>query len=267
MVVCKLYLVMSRILLNQQNIDPATLDYPNGKTRDKTLGIPGTIFSNGLMGDIIQTFQKLIIESSITENDLPDNVTNGYQMLSALFKHSVPNWVAPSSGIDLSNVKFVYFDNGLYFHKTTVNTSTNPELDITNWVNVFKYDTINNSFSFNEYKTGDISFTNINANISLDFGQVSQSGNIITGRGRITINNALANGLVDLITIPNSISPPNTRYVLNVSTSDLTDPATGDSRQCFIYEKDSLDPNVIRVVDGSEMIVGRNYVFNFSYTV
>lgn len=73
-----------RKLLDGTNVDAATGDYPNGRTRDKDGATPGTILNEVLLGDIQQFFQKLLIDSGIAENDTPDNVSNGYQLLEAL---------------------------------------------------------------------------------------------------------------------------------------------------------------------------------------
>lgn len=73
-----------RKLTDGTNIDAATGDYPNGRTRDKVGVTPGTILNEVLTGDIQQFFQKLLIDSGLTENDLPDNITNGYQLIEAL---------------------------------------------------------------------------------------------------------------------------------------------------------------------------------------
>lgn len=73
-----------RQLLSVQNVDPVTADYPKGKTRDRDGSTPGTISGEPLFGDIIQFFQKLIIDGGIVENDTPENVSNGYQLIEAL---------------------------------------------------------------------------------------------------------------------------------------------------------------------------------------
>lgn len=65
-------------------MDAATADYPRGRIRNSGVGITGTGVQEELYGDIIQLFQKLKIDANITENGLPDNVTNGYQLLTAL---------------------------------------------------------------------------------------------------------------------------------------------------------------------------------------
>lgn len=73
-----------RKLIDQPNIDPADSDYLKGKTRDKTELVNGTIWSNAIMGDIIQFFQKLVGNANITENGLPDNESEGHQLIEAL---------------------------------------------------------------------------------------------------------------------------------------------------------------------------------------
>ena len=75
-----------RNLTDGSNIDPATPDYPNGRTRDKAGAIAGTTINEVLTGDAAQFFQKLIIDASITPNGNPDNVSNGYQLITALLK-------------------------------------------------------------------------------------------------------------------------------------------------------------------------------------
>lgn len=73
-----------RQLKNATNVDGPSTDYPKGRTRTKTGSVAGTISNEFLNGDLQQLLQKLIIDASISENDLPDNVTNGYQLLDAL---------------------------------------------------------------------------------------------------------------------------------------------------------------------------------------
>tara|TARA_R110000850_G_scaffold249132_2_gene374021 strand:+ start:278 stop:886 length:609 start_codon:yes stop_codon:yes gene_type:complete len=73
-----------RKLTDVPNIEPVTADYPKGRLRDKVGAVPGTTLVESLNGDATQLFQKLVIDAGITENDTPDNVSNGYQLLDAL---------------------------------------------------------------------------------------------------------------------------------------------------------------------------------------
>ena len=77
---------MARNLTDGSNINPATPDYPNGRTRDKAGAVAGTTINEVLTGDTAQFFQKLLIDASITPNGNPDNVSNGYQLIDALLK-------------------------------------------------------------------------------------------------------------------------------------------------------------------------------------
>tara|TARA_R110001632_G_scaffold139861_1_gene255706 strand:- start:1092 stop:1622 length:531 start_codon:yes stop_codon:yes gene_type:complete len=73
-----------RKLIDTPNTDAVTTNYPKGRVRDKSGATQGTTYSEILVGDMYQLFQKLVIDAGITENDVPDNVTNGYQLLEAL---------------------------------------------------------------------------------------------------------------------------------------------------------------------------------------
>ena len=59
-------------------------DYPRGKFKERTETEAGTQLGDVALGDFIQFFKKLLIDAGITENELPDNVTNGYQYIEAL---------------------------------------------------------------------------------------------------------------------------------------------------------------------------------------
>lgn len=75
---------MARILANLGNVVAPSADYPNGRTRDRAGSTAGTSLNEALLGDMIQFFQKMVIDSGITLNDDPDNVTNGFQLYQAL---------------------------------------------------------------------------------------------------------------------------------------------------------------------------------------
>jgi len=79
-------------------------DYPKGTIADNQ-----TLISEGVNGDMIQFFQKMVSETGISENDLPDNETNGYQLLDALIgyitkKHNT--WINIPSGSLLNSWAF-----------------------------------------------------------------------------------------------------------------------------------------------------------------
>jgi len=68
-----------RVLASQTGVEAPSATYPKGRVVNDL-----TLISEEVNGDIIQFFQKLIQLVSITENDLADNETNGYQLVDAL---------------------------------------------------------------------------------------------------------------------------------------------------------------------------------------
>ena len=126
-----------RTLQSVPNIGGPTTAFPDGSIIDQTGETDGTALTEILYGDLIQTVHKLKRLAAITENNLPDNETNGFQMLTALFANCLPTWQAPASMVDFSKTKWVTYNNGVYYHKTAVNTTNNPAIDITNWAVVF----------------------------------------------------------------------------------------------------------------------------------
>jgi hypothetical protein len=83
--VYKLRVIMIK-LLSKPNVDPADATYPFGKPRDDDgsgNGFPADVQTHG---DIHQFFEKLMNIAGIAPNDLPDNQTNGFQLILALLK-------------------------------------------------------------------------------------------------------------------------------------------------------------------------------------
>jgi microcystin-dependent protein len=85
---------MARILANISNTEAPSSDYPKGRILDRNLNtnpvVLGTPIKETVYGDIIQVFLKCLEVSGIIENDLPDNETNGYQLLEALRYELLP---------------------------------------------------------------------------------------------------------------------------------------------------------------------------------
>lgn len=71
-----------RTLATQTGVEAPSADYPKGRTINNS-----TLWQESIVGDLYQFIQKLVIESGITENDLPDNVSNGYQLIEALDRY------------------------------------------------------------------------------------------------------------------------------------------------------------------------------------
>lgn len=70
------------------NFESATGDYPSGQIRDTAGPTAGTGVVESLYGDVVQFFLKLMIDAGLTANTLPENVTNGYQLIDALVSKS-----------------------------------------------------------------------------------------------------------------------------------------------------------------------------------
>ena len=94
-----------KILANQTGVVAPDAAYPNGSILDGA-----TIIGEGINQDIVQFLQKLAIDGGIAENDLPDNVTNGYQLIEALtnfttfLKGATAGLTPAANAIDISGL-------------------------------------------------------------------------------------------------------------------------------------------------------------------
>lgn len=129
-----------RALNQTPNIGAATGAFPDGVIVDEAGGVTGTALTEILYGDLIQLIHKLRRLAPITPNNLPDNETNGFQLLDAMNRMFIPRWTPSGQGVDFANVKFVQHGQGIYYHKTAVNTTNSPNLDTTNWTLVCQWD-------------------------------------------------------------------------------------------------------------------------------
>lgn len=67
------------------NIDAGDSTYPPGRIRDDNSPTEvGTPVTEVLYGDLLQAIHKLIRMAGITYNDVPENETNGFQLIEAL---------------------------------------------------------------------------------------------------------------------------------------------------------------------------------------
>ena len=126
---------MSRILLNINNVDAADADYLAGRIRNKSVSpaVVGTPVVEELYGDLIQAFQKMLIVAGITVNDLPDNETNGYQLLEALkkFMGGIKTTISTSGGGDILATGLVGVTNiNITYQKITSPTSGEYTYDL-----------------------------------------------------------------------------------------------------------------------------------------
>lgn len=80
-----------RSLASKPNVQAPNVDYPNGRIKDDTGAGDGTPVNELVYGDFHQFFEQLMNAAAVVPNDLPDNVTNGFQLFQALLKHFVSN--------------------------------------------------------------------------------------------------------------------------------------------------------------------------------
>ena len=74
-----------RTILNQPNVDKSDLiAYPSGRIRNNDGTSNGTGVNEATKGDFHQMLEKLMRLYAIIPNDLPDNETNGFQLIDAL---------------------------------------------------------------------------------------------------------------------------------------------------------------------------------------
>lgn len=75
-----------RSLANKTNVVPPDADYPFGRIKDNPGNNTGTPINELVYGDFHQFFEKLMAESGITPNELPDNEYSGFQLYEALIE-------------------------------------------------------------------------------------------------------------------------------------------------------------------------------------
>ena len=74
-----------RILSSNPNVDKSDLvNFPDGRIKDNDGSGNGTGINERTNGDIHQTISRLMRKYGIIPNNLPDNVTNGFQIVEAI---------------------------------------------------------------------------------------------------------------------------------------------------------------------------------------
>lgn len=106
-----------RALNSNPNVDNSNLpDYPDGRIRDNDGTGNGTGVNESVYGDIHQTIAKLMRLYAISPNGLPDNESNGFQIIEALSALASKNdYVYPltTDGTNLNvNVKLSSMNQG-----------------------------------------------------------------------------------------------------------------------------------------------------------
>lgn len=78
-------------LTNKPNTSPVSGDYAYGDIRDRAGVTPGTPVSREVYADFHQFFERLMALGSVAHNNLPDNNTNGFQLIEALSNYMLSN--------------------------------------------------------------------------------------------------------------------------------------------------------------------------------
>ena len=74
-----------RILSSNPNVDNSDLvNFPDGRIKDNDGSGNGTGINERTNGDIHQTISRLMRKYGIVPNNLPDNITNGFQIVEAI---------------------------------------------------------------------------------------------------------------------------------------------------------------------------------------
>jgi len=92
-----------RSLNSSDNTNAVSADYPYRQVRDTVGATDGTKLWERIFADMIHGIQKVIRLVGLTPNDLPDNETNGYQILEAFERLGQPkvytaNWTDAGGG-------------------------------------------------------------------------------------------------------------------------------------------------------------------------
>jgi len=144
-----------RPLNSNPNVDNSDLiNYPGGRIKDNTGTGNGTPVNERVKGDIHQAVEKLMRLYSITPNELPDNETNGFQIIDALralaSKNNFVLLLGVSSGVIQVAVKVgSMLENEQIVCKASFNYGS--ETQIKGLDNVTLTATVQGSFKTNEY--------------------------------------------------------------------------------------------------------------------
>lgn len=73
-----------RALRNKTNVQAPNADFPFGRAKDNPGDNTGTPVDENLLGDILQFFEKLMLDAGIAMNNLPEQVYSGFQLNQSL---------------------------------------------------------------------------------------------------------------------------------------------------------------------------------------
>jgi len=107
-----------RVLADQTGIQAPDSDFLKGRVVDDL-----TLWNEAINGDIIEFFQKLVSLAGITENTLPENETNGHQLIDALIAKIETvvglgdTWINVTFGSNWENGALIATTNNLRYRK------------------------------------------------------------------------------------------------------------------------------------------------------
>lgn len=103
---------MARNLAVQDGVDVPDSDFPNGRARDDDgTGIYGTPANEVILGDALQFFMKLMRQTGLPFNALPDSEYSGLQLYEAFTLLTAPTeWQNLTLSASFTNFGDPYFD-------------------------------------------------------------------------------------------------------------------------------------------------------------
>lgn len=144
-----------RILSSNPNVDLSdTFNYPDGRIKDNTGSGDGTGVNENVYGDIHSNISKLMRLYGITPNNVPDNETNGYQIIEALRALSTKNTIVQNLDKDGSVLRVPFkisflLEGEVMVCKSSVNFASETQIKGSD-VTVFGL-TVVNSFVSGDY--------------------------------------------------------------------------------------------------------------------
>lgn len=123
-----------RILSSNPNVDNSDIaNYPDGRVKDNTGSGDGTPVNERVYGDLHSNISKLLRLYGITPNDLPDNETNGYQIIDGLRALSTKNTIVQNLSSESGKLKVPFkisflLEGETMLCKASVNFTTETEI-------------------------------------------------------------------------------------------------------------------------------------------
>lgn len=99
------------LLENKANSVAPGGDYDYGRMQDRASGVQGSEMNTEFHGDASQFFERIMALSGITANGLPDNNTNGFQLVDAIIRvirpYKVYNALISQTGTSVPTVQIL----------------------------------------------------------------------------------------------------------------------------------------------------------------